>query len=262
MSHCAAQWHKRYVPLCSTVVQAKCHTVQHSSTSNMSQCAAQWHKQYVLLCSTVAQAICPTVQHSGTSVMSHCAAQWYKRYVLLCSTVAQASCPTVQHSGTSVMSHCAAQWHKRYVPLCSTVAQALCPTVQHSGTSNMSHCAAQWHKQYVCTRLGQILCNYEFACIHTVVASCCVTCRDLFYITLYCVTHHEVTLCIASDDAICKYRNIAICHAVSSTHWKSSSIQLLLRIIECSRTFWSRGHAFRVELASPRHVTISSSPRK
>jgi len=185
----------------------------------------------------VAQALCPTVQHSGTSNMSHCAAQWHKQYVPLCSTVAQALWPTVQHSGTSVMSHCAAQWHKLYVPLCSTVAQALCPTVQHSGTSNMSHCAAQWHKQYVCTRLGQILCNYEFACIHTVVASCCVTCRDLFYITLYCVTHHKVTLCIASGNAICKYRNAAICHSVSSTHYKSSYIELLLRIIEASRTF-------------------------
>ena len=45
-------------------------------------------------------------------------------------------------------------------------------------------------------------------------------------------------------------------------HYKSSYIQLLLRIIEVSRTFWSRGHTFRSELASPRHDTISSSPRK
>ena len=102
------------------------------------------------------------------------------------------------------------------------------------------------------------MCNYEFSCIHTVVASCCVTGRDLFYITLYCVTHHKVTLCIASDDAICKYRNTAICHAVSSTHYKSSYIQLLLRIKECSKTFWSPGHAFRTELASPRYDTLRS----
>jgi len=45
-------------------------------------------------------------------------------------------------------------------------------------------------------------------------------------------------------------------------HYKSSYIQLLLRIIEVSRTFWSRGHAFRSELASPRHDTIISSPRE
>jgi len=45
-------------------------------------------------------------------------------------------------------------------------------------------------------------------------------------------------------------------------HYKSSYIQLLLRIIEVSRTFWSRGHAFRSELASPRYVTIISSPRE
>jgi len=203
----------------------------------MSHCAAQWHKRYVPLCSTVVQALCPTVQHSGTSVMSHCAAQWHKRYVPLCSTVAQALCPTVQHSGTSVMSHCAAQWHKQHVPLCSTVAQAIC----------------------LYTFRTNFVFNYEFSFIHTVVASCCVTCRDLFYITLYCVTQHKVALCIASNDAICKYRNAAISHAVSSTHYKSSYIQLLLRIIEASRTFWSCGHAFRSELASPRYDTIISS---
>ena len=61
----------------------------------MSHCATHWDKQYVPLCSTVAEAICPTVQHSGRSNMSHCAAQWYKHHVLLCSTVAQATCPTV-----------------------------------------------------------------------------------------------------------------------------------------------------------------------
>jgi len=129
MCHCAAQWQKQYVPLCSTVAKEICPTVQRSGRSTMSYWAAQWHKQYVPLCCTVAQATCPTVQHSGTSNMPHCAAQWHKQYVPLCSTVAEAICPTLQRSDTSNMSQCAAQWDILLVPLCCTVAQATCPTV-------------------------------------------------------------------------------------------------------------------------------------
>jgi len=46
--------------------------------------------------------------------------------------------------------------------------------------------------------------------------------------------------------SIVQYVNITTmyCHAVSSTRHNSSFIQLLC-VKECSRTFWSRGHASR-----------------
>ena len=129
-----------------------------SGTNSMSYCAAQWHKKYVLLCSTVAQTTCRTVRHSGTINMSYCAAQCHKQHVVLCSTVAQATCPTMQHSGTSNMSYCAAQWHKQHAPLCWSsenlkvregIQHGLLPVTSHSNqikNPNMSvcQCFSKW----------------------------------------------------------------------------------------------------------------------
>jgi len=90
--------------------------------------------------------------------------------------------------------------------------------------------------------------------MHTVVASSCVTCRDL------CRSRHlaDTWLCIASDDAICTMLQRSTQSRRGQCAPKSSVIQFLPLFYKTSRTFWSRGHAFRVELASPRHHTVLS----
>jgi len=54
--------------------------------------------------------------------------------------------------------------------------------------------------------------------------------------------------------------NPVICHAVSSTHQKSSFIQFVFCPKEPSGTFWSRGHAAGPDLASLCHDTRLAVP--
>jgi hypothetical protein len=54
--------------------------------------------------------------------------------------------------------------------------------------------------------------------------------------------------------------NPVICHAVSSTHQKSSFIQFVFCPKEPSGTFWSRGHAAGPDLASLCHDTRLAIP--
>jgi hypothetical protein len=109
-------------------------------------------------------------------------------------------------------------------------------------------CSVQFSgRQCMCTHLGQILCNYEFSCIHIVVASFWVICRDLS-ILHYIVQHTTWQPCTLSRGK--QYALLIQSHPV-----------LFFALEELSRTFWSRGHAVRSELASLRHVTWIQTPR-
>jgi len=64
----------------------------------------------------------------------------------------------------------------------------------------------------VYTRLGKILCNFAFSCIHSVVASFCVTCRDLSI--LHYIVQHTTWQLFALREMV-QYVNITTLYSVT-----------------------------------------------
>jgi len=90
--------------------------------------------------------------------------------------------------------------------------------------------------QPYCTHLGQILCNFEFSCIYIVVASFCVTCRDLS--VLRYIVQHTTWQPFALRQMV-QHVNITTLYSVTRYAVRTRNLVQSSYFLCVERTFWN-----------------------